>query len=283
MNENGRANEGELTGANPDVLGALRKRLNVAFGLLLVAIVTAFAGLMRGWAPLVVAFPLVPIVAVAAMIAAGRVRLEGDARGLEAAGLAQLAGRWITAAGAVMVVLGAILVLEMLAVARTCSKAAVSWSHLRGIGQAIKLYHADYAEYPPHLHVLVGEGMCTPKQLMSPQDVVHESDVMALGYSSYLYQPGRGAWQADPGLVLAYERLPFGMHGTMEYGRPLRVQGVLFADGTVRPLSMDEIAEAMLRDRRKRIELGWPVGEGVAGPGGDSRVKLRDAGGQVVR
>jgi len=136
---------------------------------------------------------------------------------------------------------------------------AVTQSNLKGIGQALEEYCRDYQDYPARLDVLMDEGLATQHQLISPFDYVHESErSAAAGYSSYAYIPGTGPWRAEPEVILAYERIASESTASTSWRGPTRP--VLFGDAETRILTDDNFAQALLRDRERRKELGWPLG-----------------------
>lgn len=136
---------------------------------------------------------------------------------------------------------------------------AVTQSNLKGIGQALQEYCEDYQGYPARLDALIDDGLATQHQLISPFDYVYESErSAAAGYSSYAYIPGIGPWRAEPEVILAYERIA--SESTASTSRRGPTRPVLFGDGEVRILTDDEFAQAILRDRERRKELGWPLG-----------------------
>lgn len=144
-----------------------------------------------------------------------------------------------------------------LARVRAAGKATVTAANLRGIGQALKVYHEGEDGYTSCLGDLKAANNVTGLQLLSIADPAlscwEDADPP---YSSFAYNPGVGPWRADPEIVLALEREPWTATEMRLF--PRHGRWVLFGDGDVRWLLDGEFREAMERDRARRSDLGWP-------------------------
>jgi hypothetical protein len=144
-----------------------------------------------------------------------------------------------------------------LGAARGAALSAIPQANLRGIGQALARYHRETGAYATSLHDLMALDLCSPRSLFNPFDFeADEARVRDQGYSSFVYQPGRGDWRPDPQVVLAYDRAPF----SSAQFRLLRESGrhVLFADGEARWLTTTDFERQRSIDRTRRQEIGWP-------------------------
>lgn len=171
--------------------------------------------------------------------------------------------RWqvtIAILGAAVIILGYVgLAMAALSRTREYAKSPISASNLRGIGIAMKMYVNQHLDYPPTACELVaaGETDWGQFQAMGDPDVPHSGLEDEAEYSSYVYQPGRGDWQDDRRLILAYERgawTPLELRMAPRYGR-----FVLFADGRVDGLDDEAFREARHDDAEAREKLRWPV------------------------
>ena len=141
---------------------------------------------------------------------------------------------------------------------REYSKACISSANLLGIGAGLTMYVQDHGEPPTCFDDLVTTGINVPAQLVSRSDPVCSTpSPTAPYYSSYVYRPGRGAYPADPGLIVAFERTATASAS----GRLIRerLRWVLFADGRVELFNEAAFEEALRKDEKRRGELGWPI------------------------
>jgi hypothetical protein len=168
----------------------------------------------------------------------------------------RVVGAWVAVLG---FLLAGSIVLAGLAASRQFGKSAVSAANLKGIAAAVRAYCGEQEGYPDSLLALVDAGLCTTKQLFCGYDSISEGQVAELRYSSYFYVPGVGPWTAENDVVLTYERVPWSLGGDRWYESGRGYQ-LLFGDGGVRFVPRDEMAAVLLRDRERRLELGWPVG-----------------------
>ena len=151
-----------------------------------------------------------------------------------------------------------VLGMAALGAVREAAMSAVPRANLRGIGQALALYHRDTCAYAASLHDLLLFDLLSPKSLFNPYDhEAHELRVLEQGYSSFVYQPGQGDWRSDPQLILAYDRALF----SSAQVRLLRPHGrhVLFADGAARWLAPADFERHKDADRALRKRIGWPA------------------------
>ena len=140
---------------------------------------------------------------------------------------------------------------------RGVSLSQVSAHNLRDLAQAIRAYCNDTGTFPTSWMPLIERGLVTPKQCVCFWDVIKEQTVLETGHSSYVLLPAGNAWPNDAMLIIAHERLPWSYVGRAVW--PERGFAVLFGDGTVLTLTIDEMGEAVVRDRYHRKELGWPL------------------------
>lgn len=245
--------------AEPAAKSTTYRGFQLAFALLGVSAACVVVSFASGTIWSCVAAPLASLGGAAAIAVAWRLRPVGGVSRFDLERALLVARAWLIALGVGSLIGGMLLVLVSLSLARQIAKSPVSWANLRGIGMAIEAYCQDRGSYPPTLHHLIEEGIVTPWQCYAPVDPVGEADVLDLGYSSYVYQPGIGQWNAQADVILAYERLPWSVLSTSGTS-PVRAYAVLFGDGDVRPLQIQDMQQAVLRDRGKRLELGWPLG-----------------------
>ena len=124
------------------------------------------------------------------------------------------------------------ILLPSLSRARELAKRAVSMANLRGIGQGCHIYAHDHDdEFPDSLEQLIEEGVCTPKQFLSPLDPADANP--------YMYINGQGTF-ADPRNVLAYERV-----------RNDEGTNVLFLDGHADFMAIDEFKRTLQETYRR--------------------------------
>ena len=149
------------------------------------------------------------------------------------------------------------LMLQTLGRMRDAGKATVTSANLRGIGQALKLYHEDFEVHAPSLADLEVANYTTRKQFLSIADpgLVNWSDT-GPAYSSFAYNPGVGSWSKEPDIVLAFEKEPWTATEMRLF--PKHGRWVLFGDGSVKWLQDAEFRATMELDRARRLDLGWP-------------------------
>ncbi len=150
----------------------------------------------------------------------------------------------------------------VLGAAREHAKTAVTASNLKGLGGGARVHCDEHGFYPPSLQSLVEPGRCIPMQLVSigdPRIADVCRDENTLGYSSFDYCPGVGAWRDEPEVILAHERQAWSALEVRVFPRYGRC--TLFGNGRALLLGADEFAAAKRRDKARRAELGWPVCE----------------------
>jgi len=231
-----------------------------AFVLLLISFVSVVVGFVSPWGWSCFCMPLAMLLGLGVFVTARRLKPARDAAPGNALDVIRRVRNWLTVLGITTFVGSVFLSLGSLALARVIAKSPISLSHLRGIGMAMREYCKEHGDYPPTLHALIDAELAVPAQFLAPSDVLSDDDIAELQCSSYVYLGGRGEWRPDPDLILAYERVPLSVVGGSPF-RPAWAQAVLFGDGEVRPLTPDDMAQAILRDRQKRHELGWPQGQ----------------------
>ncbi|MBN2446458.1 MAG: hypothetical protein JXO22_07030, partial [Phycisphaerae bacterium] len=154
-----------------------------------------------------------------------------------------------------------VLWLGALAATQAAAKAAVSRANLRGIGQAIKLYHNACGDYPASFTDLVAHGECTLPQFICRADkyITEARPGEPIPHTSYIYSPGAGEWREDEDIVLAHERCPWSVapNGAI-FWRP--AYGVLFADLHTEYIDWEEFSGVWYRSLDRRREIGWPTG-----------------------
>lgn len=237
---------------------SLRPRVHAAFALLLVSLAGLIASVFWAETARRLALTVMLVAAGGLMVLAARIRPRTDRdRTLAAAwGAARL---WLIGLGIVGVVAAALLHGPLLAGrVRVHPPIATATANLRAIGTGMAVYWDDYDRYPPSLQALVADGEVTARQLVMWDDgIENEATAVQAGYSSFVYLPGKDTWPNDAHIVLAYQRRA----GLVRYrnGKPETLHAVLFGDLHAEALTAEELAQALLRDRERRTELGWPL------------------------
>lgn len=171
------------------------------------------------------------------------------------------AGRlWLGIAVAVPVMLGcAGVALNALSAAREYAKSTITGANLRGRGQGIAQYVAQFGEAPDSFTPLIRSQICSAGSFWSfgdPYDPAY-TESAGLTYSSFIYQPPPAAGLADPRIITAYERKPWtplSFRLIPTYGRY-----VLFADGHVQSMDDQAFQAAQAEDAARRQELARPT------------------------
>jgi hypothetical protein len=153
--------------------------------------------------------------------------------------------------------------MQCLAVVRIWSKQTITSHNLRFIWGCCEDYIQRHGVTPPSLDSLIAEGLTPPSMCVSLFDrkarrVAPSGDKKPC---SYVYVPGPGKHVSDPDLIIAYEREAFDIVEPRVFAPKER--WVLFSDGQVRHLSDAEFEQALVKDARRRRELGWPVPTGA--------------------
>jgi len=165
---------------------------------------------------------------------------------------------WLLVLSAVLLVAGILTTMSALSVVRERVKTAVSRANLRGVGVAIRESAADHGEYPPALATLVEHDYASSRRMLSRYEPDLDAATHDSGYSSFAYVPGRGAFQPEPEVILAYERVASGARPVGRALWTIPVHAILFGDGESVALDSDELRAAMHKDRARRAALGWP-------------------------
>jgi competence protein ComGC len=232
------------------------RRAHIAFALVMAGALCLFLSIAPpslAFAPLV---PTVPLLAIAAAVAA--CYLRAGRPGHPAAPPARRISAWLLVLSAVLLVAGILTMMSALGVVHERAKTAGSRANLRGIGIVIREYAADHGEWPPALATLVEHDYVSSRQTLTRYEPDLNAATHDSGYSSFAYVPGHGAFQPEPEVILAYERVA---SGARPVGRSLwtvPVHAVLFGDGKSVSLDSDELRAAMRASQVRRAELGWP-------------------------
>ena len=225
--------------------GGRRDAILVALSIMLAGAMYLFAGLV------LCGMPIAAVVLAVVVVARNPVAEAGAA-------VARWPARRVIAA--LLIPLHLWLGLLALACTRARAMSYVGASNLRALGASLHEYHVDFDDYPPDLATPEQTGHCTRAMLVAPYDVnAREAPPdRPQEYVSVIYQPGTGPWQADPRLILIYERDTFSCRASWKW-RDAPGRWILFGDGQVRWLHDEEFALARQADAARRRELNWPA------------------------